>query len=1099
LPRRLFRRLRHKKAVVRFLRKHGARIRRFRLARLPALRIDSELISNKTAELKGLISRRNRNSRRRVVVKTFGRWWWGKALKRRRRRSRRMFSGIFGRKRWRLDRRDKFSLKRARRRYRVLTRILQATAAAKKSLTSLELGFRRNLFAITRNPVAHTEVVSAAVPAAFLRTNLRQLIRRQRSLSDARLTPRHVNRRLDARLRRSSLVKKNSYHRALSLPTAKPALLLAAVEQGKTLAELLSHAPKQGVTRRYRRWRFARSAYKLTVQRQLRAAAVTRVPPTSSSTAQMSVKTLLQSRGVSTLRGVLRVASARSRRNALLCKILLSAPSILPVVADPLALQQKAPTRLFRAQRKLSEYSPDVRSFGFLRKGRYETRDQRYNTTALSAERALHSQQRRYRELQLYRGRPKLRLPETAVTRRRRRKAGLVHFARNSLKRPRTLLGQQRLLLPPVEAYAQATTTHQYGYTPNAGTLGIYERGEDLLPVFWRRKHSRANIKAVNRIRRKRYAKRKHSLKTKNKRRAARLAHPLARAVVSPQVVVADGQTLVAQKRNTDLALQNTTPLRGLFTVPSARAVLRFTRRRKGKKALKRYSNVASSVSVRRIARQVTPTFSRTSVVHRLSVHRGATSQQRVGGLWHARSARAVSSAERAISAWSPQLSTRNRRHHYPRVNGLPLPRRWLGFKAKRERRLANARRLERGIPQIRYTDYMPIKLQYFYGSAASAGYARFRRVHRMHSADSRWWRPNKQPIPFAHPYSRRALSATRYRKLDFSRATAPRLAGFSRLLRDTAGVALHSKFPPRTIPWRNFRYPRPRRGAAPKLLQRWTFVTLTGKTGRVAPSRSRVTAAYSPRETHSLHRFVSSRGAWRGGRWSALDASTLSALNTAQLYAAVAKIPHSTWNALREKVGSSAAYTATRVHILNKLRWWVCKRQALTPIFSEKTTADAQLFLVGLLQNALGSHARVAATKRHLQLRNAAFDTRVNLKALQYLKLRELPRLGAVLASDNLLRRDQSAVYKRWLSGVEGLFRRSQAGYIPTTRSRYTNNVAVAFGRRRARRLVAAKSRTIRFYTRLQKRSALLVSVELLRCDLRVFCRNCQTILKRT
>jgi hypothetical protein len=75
LPRRLFRRLRHKKAVVRFLRKHGARIRRFRLARLPALRIDSELISNKTAELKGLISRRNRNSRRRVVVKTFGRWW----------------------------------------------------------------------------------------------------------------------------------------------------------------------------------------------------------------------------------------------------------------------------------------------------------------------------------------------------------------------------------------------------------------------------------------------------------------------------------------------------------------------------------------------------------------------------------------------------------------------------------------------------------------------------------------------------------------------------------------------------------------------------------------------------------------------------------------------------------------------------------------------------------------------------------------------------------------------------------------------------------------------------------------------------------------
>jgi hypothetical protein len=94
--------------------------------------------------------------------------------------------------------------------------------------------------------------------------------------------------------------------------------------------------------------------------------------------------------------------------------------------------------------------------------------------------------------------------------------------------------------------------------------------------------------------------------------------------------------------------------------------------------------------------------------------------------------------AERIASAWSPQLSTRNRRQHYPRVNGVPLARRRLGFKAKRERRLANAKRLERGIPQIRYTDYTPVKLQYFYGSAASAGYVRFRRVHRMHSDHSR-------------------------------------------------------------------------------------------------------------------------------------------------------------------------------------------------------------------------------------------------------------------------------------------------------------------------------------------------------------------------
>jgi hypothetical protein len=66
------------------------------------------------------------------------------------------------------------------------------------------------------------------------------------------------------------------------------------------------------------------------------------------------------------------------------------------------------------------------------------------------------------------------------------------------------------------------------------------------------------------------------------------------------------------------------------------------------------------------------------------------------------------------------------------------MARRRLGFRAKRERRLANMRRLERGVPQIRYIDYTPVKLQYFYGSAGSAGYLRFRRVHRMHSEHSR-------------------------------------------------------------------------------------------------------------------------------------------------------------------------------------------------------------------------------------------------------------------------------------------------------------------------------------------------------------------------
>jgi hypothetical protein len=50
------------------------------------------------------------------------------------------------------------------------------------------------------------------------------------------------------------------------------------------------------------------------------------------------------------------------------------------------------------------------------------------------------------------------------------------------------------------------------------------------------------------------------------------------------------------------------------------------------------------------------------------------------------------------------------------------------------------------------------------------------------------------------------------------------------------------------------------------------------------------------------------------------------------------------------------------------------------------------------------------------------------------------------------MLRREHSKLYKHWLRGVEGAAKRSQSGYVPVSRSRYTDNVAVAFGRRRVR-----------------------------------------------
>jgi len=94
--------------------------------------------------------------------------------------------------------------------------------------------------------------------------------------------------------------------------------------------------------------------------------------------------------------------------------------------------------------------------------------------------------------------------------------------------------------------------------------------------------------------------------------------------------------------------------------------------------------------------------------------------------------------SERQLSAWSPQISARNRRKHYPRVGSVPLPRRRLTFRAKRIRNTDNAARLRRGVPQLRYTDHTRVKLQYFFGSVGSTGYKRLRRVHRLPSDHSR-------------------------------------------------------------------------------------------------------------------------------------------------------------------------------------------------------------------------------------------------------------------------------------------------------------------------------------------------------------------------
>jgi hypothetical protein len=93
---------------------------------------------------------------------------------------------------------------------------------------------------------------------------------------------------------------------------------------------------------------------------------------------------------------------------------------------------------------------------------------------------------------------------------------------------------------------------------------------------------------------------------------------------------------------------------------------------------------------------------------------------------------------------------------------------------------------------------------------------------------------------------------------------------------------------------------------------------------------------------------------------------------------------------------------------------------------------------------------AALSSTQQHNFGRVVANDARVNRRALRFLQLRELPRLGD--SDRDVTHRENSTLYKQWLGGAEGALKKVQTGYTATVRSRYTYNAATAFGRRRVR-----------------------------------------------
>jgi hypothetical protein len=138
---------------------------------------------------------------------------------------------------------------------------------------------------------------------------------------------------------------------------------------------------------------------------------------------------------------------------------------------------------LARVPRKVS-HKYAARTYGFLNKSQRGATRLTPLRDASQAVSALERKRLHYRELKFYHNRPKLRLPELTMTRRRKRKAGLATFTRDSLLHTRSAAGQARSLLPPTNIYSSIAVKQVQAFSPVADTLVSYVRRDDLSPVF---------------------------------------------------------------------------------------------------------------------------------------------------------------------------------------------------------------------------------------------------------------------------------------------------------------------------------------------------------------------------------------------------------------------------------------------------------------------------------------------------------------------------------------------------------------------------------------------------------------------------------------
>jgi hypothetical protein len=109
----------------------------------------------------------------------------------------------------------------------------------------------------------------------------------------------------------------------------------------------------------------------------------------------------------------------------------------------------------------------------------------------------LWSQKKLLKEQLFHRKSPRLRLPLTAVTRRRKRKGGLGLFAQNSLKSPYTVTGLRRILFAPQGAVS--TVFRRDLLLPQLGAKDLrrIRQRKEIFPQHWGRLPKRRDLKPL--------------------------------------------------------------------------------------------------------------------------------------------------------------------------------------------------------------------------------------------------------------------------------------------------------------------------------------------------------------------------------------------------------------------------------------------------------------------------------------------------------------------------------------------------------------------------------------------------------------------------